>query len=278
MRNTRLFAAAAAAAALVLAGCSGGSGNAESDATDGNSEGVQTLVVGASPSPHARILNFINDELAEDAGIKLDVVEYTDYIIPNEALKSGDLDANFYQTVPYVQAQMKELGADFTPGKGVHLEPLGVYSEKIDDIADLPDGAQVGIINDTQNQGRALELLASAGLVKIPEGEDPTIFTVEKLKNFEFVEVEGPQLVRSLPDVDIAVINGNYAQEGGLSIADDALLAESPENNPAVNVLVWRTEDNDNEAIQTLEKLLHSPEVKQFIEETWTDGSVIPAF
>ncbi len=278
MRNTRLFAAAAAAAALVLAGCSGGSGNAESDATDGNSEGVQTLVVGASPSPHARILNFINDELAEDAGIKLDVVEYTDYIIPNEALKSGDLDANFYQTVPYVEAQMKELGADFTPGKGVHLEPLGVYSEKIDDIADLPDGAQVGIINDTQNQGRALELLASAGLVKIPEGEDPTIFTVEKLKNFEFVEVEGPQLVRSLPDVDIAVINGNYAQEGGLSIADDALLAESPENNPAVNVLVWRTEDNDNEAIQTLEKLLHSPEVKQFIEETWTDGSVIPAF
>lgn len=278
MRNTRLFAAAAAAAALVLAGCSGGSANAESDATDGNSEGVQTLVVGASPSPHARILNFINDELAEDAGIKLDVVEYTDYIIPNEALKSGDLDANFYQTVPYVEAQMKELGADFTPGKGVHLEPLGVYSEKIDDIADLPDGAQVGIINDTQNQGRALELLASAGLVKIPEGEDPTIFTVEKLKNFEFVEVEGPQLVRSLPDVDIAVINGNYAQEGGLSIADDALLAESPENNPAVNVLVWRTEDNDNEAIQTLEKLLHSPEVKQFIEETWTDGSVIPAF
>ncbi|MGI6786169.1 MAG: MetQ/NlpA family ABC transporter substrate-binding protein [Gleimia sp.] len=278
MRNTRLFAAAAAAAALVLAGCSGGSDNAESDATDGNSEGVQTLVVGASPSPHARILNFINDELAEDAGIKLDVVEYTDYIIPNEALKSGDLDANFYQTVPYVEAQMKELGADFTPGKGVHLEPLGVYSEKIDDIADLPDGAQVGIINDTQNQGRALELLASAGLVKIPEGEDPTIFTVEKLKNFEFVEVEGPQLVRSLPDVDIAVINGNYAQEGGLSIADDALLAESPENNPAVNVLVWRTEDNDNEAIQTLEKLLHSPEVKQFIEETWTDGSVIPAF
>lgn len=279
MRNTRLFAAAAAAAALVLAGCSGGGSDAEnSDATDGTSEGTQNLVVGASPSPHARILNFINDELAEDAGISLEVVEYTDYILPNEALKSGDLDANFYQTVPYLEEQKEELGVEFTPGEGVHLEPLGVYSDKIDDLADLPDGAQVGIINDTQNQGRALELLASAGLVEIPEGEDATIFTVEKLKDFEFIEVEGPQLVRSLPDVDIAVINGNYAQEGGLSIADDALLVESPEGNPAVNVLVWRTEDNDSEALKTLEELLHSPEVKQFIEENWADGSVIPAF
>ncbi|MDO5049414.1 MAG: MetQ/NlpA family ABC transporter substrate-binding protein [Actinomycetaceae bacterium] len=280
MRKTRLFAAAAAATALVLAGCSS-SGGTDSEATDGantDADGVITVTVGASPSPHARMLRFIDEELAADAGIKLDIVEYTDYILPNEALKNGDLDANFYQTVPYLEGQEAELGVDFTGGAPVHIEPLGVYSEKITDIADLPDGATIGIISDTQNQGRALQLLASGGLVKLPEGEDPTIFNVEKLGDFEFVEVEGAQLVRALPDVDIAVINGNYAQEGGLSVADDALLVEEAEGNPAANILAWRAEDDANEGVQKLEELLHSPEVKQFIEETWTDGSVLPAF
>ncbi|MDO5035276.1 MAG: MetQ/NlpA family ABC transporter substrate-binding protein [Actinomycetaceae bacterium] len=277
MRKTRVFAAAAASLALILAGCSSTPDEGEGAAPEGEAN-VETIVVGASPAPHARILKFINDELAADAGLKIEIVEYTDYIIPNEALKSGDLDANFYQTVPYLEVQKEELGVDFTPGAGVHIEPLGVYSDKITDLKDLPDGALIGIINDTQNQGRALELLASADLLTLPEGEAPTIFNVEKKANFDFIEVEGPQLVRSLPDVDIAVINGNYAQEGGLTAANDALLVEEGEGSPYANVLVWRTEDTGKENIKILEELLHTPEVSQFIKDTWTDGSVIPAF
>ena len=278
MRKTRVFAAAAATLALTLAGCSSSGGETNSESQAASEQGVTTLTVGASPAPHARILKFVKDELAADAGIDINIVEYTDYIIPNQALKSGDIDANFYQTVPYLEGQKKELGVDFSHGEGIHLEPLAVYSNKIEKLDDLKDGAKVGIINDTANQGRALDLLAVAGIVKVPEGEDATIFNVEKLKNVEFVEVEGPQLVRSLQDVDIAVINGNYAEEGGLSSAKDALLVENPEGSPAVNVLVWRSEDDNNEAIQTLDKLLHSPEVAQFIKDPWTDGSVIPAF
>lgn len=277
MRKTHVFAATAASLALVLAGCGSANNGAESDATTGAGDALETITVGASPSPHAQILNFLNEELAPAAGLKIDVVEFDDYILPNRALQDGDIDANFYQTVPYLEEQEKELGVDFTAGEGIHLEPLAVYSEKLESVDDLPDGAQIGIINDTQNQGRALALLESAGLVTLPEGEAATIFNVEKKKDFEFVEVEGPQLVRALPDVDIAVINGNFAQAGGLSVATDALLVESTENNPAVNVLVWRADD-DNPAIATLEELLHSPEVAQFIKDTWSDGSVIPAF
>lgn len=280
MRITRKsFIALAAVGALSLAGCSNGDkSSTETSAPEAEGGEVTTLVVGASPAPHARILKFIDDELAADNGIKLEIKEYTDYIIPNEALKSGDLDANFYQTVPYLEEQSEALGLDFTPGAGIHLEPLALYSEKFKDVSELPDGAKIGIISDTQNQARALNLLATAGIVKVPESGDVNIFTVEKLKNVEFTEVEPAQLVRSLQDVDAAVINGNYAQEGGLTPADDGLVVEATENNPNVNVLVWRTEDNDNEAIKTLEKLLHSPEVKKFIEETWSDSSVIPAF
>lgn len=270
------------AAALALSAC----GTAESGkgSTDSASSGaaaaggITTLKVGATPVPHADILRFIQDNLATDAGLKLEIVEITDYNIPNESLASGDLDANFYQTVPYLEEKSAERGYKFTAGAGVHLEPLGVYSSKIKDLKDLPDGAQIGIIADTQNQARALKLLADNGLVTLPQSGDVTIHTVQVKGNYKFIEVEGAQLVRSLDDVDIAVINGNYAQEGGLSIAKDALASESPENNPAVNVLVWRSEDDGNEAIKTLEKLLHSPEVRDYIKTTWPDGSVIPAF
>ena len=146
-------------------------------------------------------------------------------------------------------------------------------------LDELPDGGTIGIISDTSNQSRALQLLATQGLVSIPEGDgDVNINTVTKLKNFDFREVEGPQLVRSLDDFDYAVINGNFAQEGGKSISSDALVVESPVDNPAVNVLVWKNGSNKAEAIAKLEELLHSPEVKQYIEQTWPDGSVIPAF
>ena len=276
MRHRSLAAIGlAAVATLGLAACGG---STSSDASDSSSD-VVTLTVGATPSPHAKILTYINDNLAAAEGIKLDIVEYTDYILPNTALNDGDLDANFYQTVPYLENAEKQFGYDFEAGEGIHLEPLGVFSNKHKSLDELPDGGTIGIINDTANQSRALELLATQGLVSIPEGDgDVNINTVTKLKNFDFREVEGPQLVRSLDDFDYAVINGNFAQEGGKSISGDALVVESPVDNPAVNVLVWKGDSKKIDAIAKLEKLLHSDEVRQYIEQTWPDGSVIPAF
>ena len=275
----RSFAALAlaAVASLGLAAC-GGSGSTSSDASSSSSD-VVTLTVGATPSPHAKILTYINDNLAEAEGIKLNIVEYTDYVQPNTALNDGELDANFYQTVPYLENAEKQAGYDFEAGEGIHLEPLGVFSQKHKSLDELPNGGTIGIISDTSNQERALRLLATQGLVSIPEGEgDVNVNTVTKLKNFTFNEVDGPQLVRSLEDFDYAVINGNFAQEGGLSLSSDALVVESPVDNPAVNVLVWKNGSDKAEAIAKLEELLHSDQVKQYIEQTWSDGSVIPAF
>lgn len=276
MRHRSLAAIGlAAVATLGLAACGG---STSSDAS-GSSSDVVTLTVGATPSPHAKILTYINDNLAADAGIKLKIVEYTDYVQPNTALNDGDLDANFYQTVPYLENAEKQFGYDFQAGEGIHLEPLGVFSNKHKSLDELPDGGTIGIISDTANQSRALELLATQGLVSIPEGDgDVNINTVTKLKNFDFREVEGPQLVRSLDDFDYAVINGNFAQEGGKTISGDALVVESPVDNPAVNILVWKGDSKKADAIAKLEKILHSDEVKQYIEKTWSDGSVIPAF
>lgn len=279
MRNFRQILAASAAAALAL-GLSACSSSADkADSTNGaDASGVVTLKVGASPSPHAKILKYVDENLAAEAGIDLDIVEYTDYIQPNEALKSGDLDANFFQTVPYLKQQAEENGYEFTAGKGIHLEPLAVYSEKLKSLDQLPEGATIGIIDDVTNQSRALALLAEQGLVTLPtDGSDANVHTVTKVKKFEFKEVQGPQLVRSLADVDIAVINGNFAQEGGLS-PKDAIVIESPENNPAVNILAWANNTKKLDAIKKLEDLLHSDQVKQYIEQTWSDDSVIPAF
>ena len=277
MRHRSLAAIGlAAVATLGLAACGGSTDSSDASAS---SSDVVTLTVGATPSPHAKILTYINDNLAADAGIKIKIVEYTDYVQPNAALNDGELDANFFQTVPYLENAEKQAGYDFEAGAGIHLEPLGVFSNKHKSLDELPNGGTIGIISDTSNQERALRLLATQGLVSIPEGEgDVNVNTVTKLKDFTFNEVEGPQLVRSLEDFDYAVINGNFAQEGGLSLSGDALVVESPVDNPAVNVLVWKNGSDKAAAIAKLEELLHSDQVKQYIEQTWSDGSVIPAF
>ena len=273
-RSLRTLAGLGVAAALVLSACSSGSTGSSS-----SSNGATAITVAASPSPHAKILKYIQDNLAKDAGININIKEFTDYDLPNRALDQGEVDATYHQTVPYLEKAEQQFNYDFTPGKGIHLEPLGVFSNKHKSLDELPDGGTIGIISDTANQSRALELLATQGLVSIPEGDgDVNINTVTKLKNFDFREVEGPQLVRSLDDFDYAVINGNFAQEGGKSISGDALVVESPVDNPAVNVLVWKKDSKKADAIAKLEKLLHSDEVKQYIEKTWSDGSVIPAF
>lgn len=275
MKTWKKLVAVAGAAGLALGLAACGSG----DSAGGDTK----LIVGASPDPHAKILRYVADNLAEKQGIELEVKEYTDYIQPNEALNSGDLDANYYQTVPYFDDQTAKNNWQFDHGKGIHLEPLGIYSEKLKDIKDLKDGAKIGIINDPTNQARALKLLADNGLIKLPKDEkQQKVSVIAKSKEynprgFELPEVEGPQLVRALADVDIAVINGNFAQLGGKE-PSDALILESTENNPSLNILVWKKDSEKVEAIKKLDSLLHSPEVQAFIEKTWPNKAVLPGF
>lgn len=275
-RSLRTLAGLGVAAALVLSACSSGSTGSSS-----SSNGVTTITVAASPSPHAKILKYIQDNLAKDAGININIKEFTDYDLPNRALDQGEVDATYHQTVPYLEKAKQQFNYDFTPGKGIHLEPLAIYSSKHKSLDELPEkGGIIGVISDVTNQERALRLLAANGFVEIPASGDVNVYTVKKLKNFDFKEIDGPVLVSNLGETDYSVINGNFAQEGGLAPSRDGLAVESPENNPSVNVLVWKTSVSGDkaEAVKKLDELLHSDQVKKYIEDTWKDGSVIPAF
>lgn len=275
-RSLRTLAGLGVAAALVLSACSSGSTGSSS-----SSNGATTITVAASPSPHAKILKYIQDNLAKDAGININIKEFTDYDLPNRALDQGEVDATYHQTVPYLEKAEQQFNYDFTPGKGIHLEPLAVYSSKHKSLDELPEkGGIIGVISDVTNQERALRLLAANGFVEIPASGDVNVYTVKKLKNFDFKEIDGPVLVSNLGETDYSVINGNFAQEGGLAPSRDGLAVESPENNPSVNVLVWKTNVSGDKAkaVKKLDELLHSDQVKKYIEDTWKDGSVIPAF
>lgn len=275
-RSLRTLAGLGVAAALVLSACSSGSAGSSS-----SSNGATTITVAASPSPHAKILKYIQDNLAKDAGININIKEFTDYDLPNRALDQGEVDATYHQTVPYLEKAEQQFNYDFTPGKGIHLEPLAIYSSKHKSLDELPEkGGIIGVISDVTNQERALRLLAANGFVEIPASGDVNVYTVKKLKNFDFKEIDGPVLVSNLGETDYSVINGNFAQEGGLAPSRDGLAVESPENNPSVNVLVWKTSVSGDkaEAVKKLDELLHSDQVKKYIEDTWEDGSVIPAF
>lgn len=275
-RSLRTLAGLGVAAALVLSACSSGSTGSSS-----SSNGATTITVAASPSPHAKILKYIQDNLAKDAGININIKEFTDYDLPNRALDQGEVDATYHQTVPYLEKAEQQFNYDFTPGKGIHLEPLAIYSSKHKSLDELPEkGGIIGVISDVTNQERALRLLATNGFVEIPASGDVNVYTVKKLKNFDFKEIDGPVLVSNLGETDYSVINGNFAQEGGLAPSRDGLAVESPENNPSVNVLVWKTSVSGDkaEAVKKLDELLHSDQVKKYIEDTWKDGSVIPAF
>jgi D-methionine transport system substrate-binding protein len=266
----------AAVGALTLAACGGDAGGGDASADAGSGE--STLTVGASTVPHGEILEFVADELAADAGLSIEIVEFTDYVQPNVALDEGALDANYFQHQPYLDQQVADAGYDFTALAPVHLEPLGVYSDSVASVEDIPDGGTVAIPNDPTNGGRALALLADQGLITLAGTEtSPTVLDIDdNPKGLEFAEIEAAQLPRSLADVDAAVINGNYAIEADLSPAEDAIAAESAEGNPYANLLVVRSEDEDDEALGTLAELLQSPEVATFIEENY-GGAVVPA-
>lgn len=238
------------------------------------------IVVGVSPVPHADIINYVKENLAPAAGLDIEVVEFTDYVQPNLALADGTLDANFFQHLPYLTDFNAEHKTDLVSVAAVHIEPLGIYSKKISSLADVPDGAVVAIPNDATNGGRALNLLAANGLITLKEGlgYSATVTDItDNPKNLKITELEAAQLVRSLEDTTLSVINGNYALEGGLVPGKDALALESGEDNPYANSLVVKSGHEQDEGIQILCELLKSPEVKKFIEEKY-NGSVIPAF
>ncbi|MBP3034867.1 ABC transporter [Arthrobacter sp. zg-ZUI100] len=278
MRKSLTLAATAVAAALTLSACGGSDASTSVDTLD--PANPVTLTVGASPMPHAQVLAFVADNLAADAGLELDIKEFDDYITPNIALDDGSLDANYYQHLPYFESQVQSQGYDFEHGAGVHVEPYAVFSEKHDDVTAVGEGARVAITNDPSNQARALTLLEEAGLLKDIDADASVLALTDEQnpKGLDFVENQPELLVNDLsdPTVDLAILNGNYILAAGLS-TDDALLVESVENNPYANFLAWKT-GNKDARIDKLEELLHSPEVKAFIEETWPNGDVTAAF
>jgi D-methionine transport system substrate-binding protein len=234
------------------------------------------IKVGASPVPHKEILEVIKPQL-EAEGYTLEIVEFTDYVTPNTALAEGQLDANFFQHVPYLQSFSKERNLELDYTVKVHIEPMGLYSDKYKKLSDLKDGAEIAIPNDPTNGARALRVLEKAGLLKLKEGELISKLDItENPKNFKITEIDAPQLPRVLKDLDAAVINSNFAIEAKLNPSKDSLAIEA-KDSPYANVLAVRKEDKTKPYIEALSKALNSPEVKKFIEDKY-EGNVVPAF
>ena len=276
----------------LLAGCgsTGNSGTANTPAANtespaastetGSLEGT-TLKVGATPAPHAEILEVVKDILAEQ-GITLEIVQYNDYVQPNNAVEDGSLDANYFQHITYMNDFNTEYGTHLVSAAEVHYEPMGLYAGKTASLDELADGAQIGVPNDATNEARALLLLEQEGLITLNKdaGINATILDiVDNPKNLEIVELEAAQIPSRLADVDLAVINGNYAIGADLKVSD-ALAIESADGAAAtayVNVLAVKEGRENDEAIQALVKALKSDEVKEYMEETY-QGSVVPVF
>ncbi len=238
-----------------------------------------TLKVGATPEPHAEILNLIKEDLAKE-GITLKIVEFTDYVTPNEALNAGDIDANYFQHLPYLESFNRERKFTLTSAAGIHIEPIALYSKKISKLSDLKKKAKIAIPNDPTNEGRALLLLQSAGLITLKDGAglEATPRDIASNPNkYKFVEVEAASLPRVLSDVDAAVINGNYAIPAGLSATKDGLFVEGSDS-PYVNVLAVKEGRENEEAIQALVKALKSEKVKNWVSEKYPSGEVITVF
>ena len=237
--------------------------------------------VGASVTPHAEILNAVKDEL-KAAGYDLEVVEFTDYVLPNTALEQGDLDANYFQHTPYLENFNEEKGTHLVAVGKIHYEPFGIYAGKTSDLSAIPEGGSIAIPNDGTNEARALLLLEAQGLIKLKEGITFTATVLdiaENPKNLSIKEIEAAQLARSLQDVDAAVINGNYAIQAGLKVKD-ALAIEDKDSIAAdtyANVLVVKEGHENDEATKALLAALQSDTAKKFMEEKY-EGAVIAAF
>ena len=239
---------------------------------------AETLTVAATPVPHAEILEFVKPALAKE-GVDLKVKVFTDYVQPNVQVAEKRLDANFFQHQPYLDEFNKAKGTHLVSVAGVHLEPLGAYSNKLKKLDELPSGATVVIPNDATNGGRALLLLDKAGVIKLKDNTN-ILSTVKDItgndKGLKFRELEAATIPRVLTQVDLALINTNYALEAKLNPENDALVIEGSDS-PYVNILVARDDNKDSDAVKKLVAALHTPEVKKFIEEKYK-GAVKPAF
>lgn len=270
MKKALALVLAALVALALFAGCS-------KSKTD-----PHTIVVGASVTPHAEIIEQVRD-LLKAKGFELEIVEFTDYVMPNTALEDGDLDANFFQHKPYLDDFNANNGTHIVSVAAIHYEPFGIYPGKTVSLEELADGAQIAIPNDGTNEARALLLLEAQGLIKLKEDAGMTatkIDIVENPKNLDIIEIEAAQLPRSLQDVDLAVINGNYAIQGGLSVGKDAIAAEDKDSLAAetyANIIAVKEGNENTEKTKALIEVLQSETVRSFIEATY-DGAVIPKF
>ena len=254
------------AAATLFAGCK-------------KSKSENVVTVGATPEPHAAMLNLIVDDLKAE-GITLKVVEFTDYVTPNEAVESGEIDANFFQHVPYMDSFNAERGYHLVNVAGIHVEPLALYSKSYKTLNDIPEKATIAIPNDPTNEGRALLLLQSAGLITLDPASGleavPADITENK-KGLKFSEIEAASLPRVLPDVDAAVINGNYAIPAGLTATKDGLFVEGSDS-PYVNILTAKEDRKNDKAILAVAKALKSQKIKDFVSKTYPNGEVVVVF
>lgn len=279
---------------VVAAGCSqntsqagntNDSGNdASSEDNEKNSEDELTaLKVGASPSPHSEILEEAKD-LLKEKGYELEIVEFSDYVLPNEALANGEIDANYFQHFPYLEDYNKENETDLVSAASVHYEPFGLYPGKSSDIEQIKSGGvTIAIPNDTTNEARALLLLEDNGYITLKEGAGLAATPADIEDNpydISFEELEAAQVSRALADVDFAVINGNYALEAGLTPSGDALLAETSDSLAAetyANIIAVSNGNEDSDSIKALTEVLLSNDIKEYIESTY-DGAVVPVF
>lgn len=256
--------------ALVLAGCSGSKGNAE----------TQKLVVGASPAPHAEILEFVKP-LLKDEGIKLEIKTFTDYVLPNTALSAKEIDANFFQHQPYLDTYNESNKTDIVSVAKVHFEPMGIYPGKIDNVDKLQNGDSIAIPNDTANEARALRLLEAQGVINLKDGvglKATPKDIVENKKGLKFVELAAEQVAKSLPDVALGVVNGNYAIEEKME--DKALAKESSDSEGAktyANILAVLPENKDDARIQKLVEILNSDKVRNFLNDKYKN-TFVPVF
>ena len=279
MKHKKLAAALLAGLLAVSVTACGNSDDSSASPSAGGE--TTTITVGASPAPHAEILEVAKDILAEQ-GITLEIQQFTDYVMPNNAVEDGSIDANYFQHITYMNDFNEENGTHLVSVAEIHYEPFGLYAGKTDSLDALADGAQIGVPNDATNEARALLLLEQEGLITLAEdaGLTATVLDiVENPKNLEIVEMEAAQLPQRLADLDMAVINGNYAIDAGLSIAD-ALAVEASDGEAAqayANVLAVKEGNENNEAILALVDALQSDEVKSYIEETYS-GAVVPLF
>ena len=284
MKKTIAAILAGALCLTALTACGGSkTDSAAADSSSAAAGDDKTITVGATPTPHAEILNAAKDALKAE-GYTLNVVEFTDYVQPNTALVDGDLDANYFQHTPYLNNFNKENGTDLVAAFDMHYEPFGIYAGKTASIEELADGASVAIPNDGSNETRALLLLQDAGLIKLKDGIDPTsdatkLDITENPKNLDIQEIAAEQLPRSLADVDLAVINGNYALQAGLKVAD-ALAIEDASGDAAqtyANIIAVRAGDETSEKTLALVKALQSDAVKTFIADSY-NGAVVAIF